>query len=181
MLKLVWSRHVHCKSCKPSETILFLCSWFYFFLFLISRGQSSSVSSGHHQCGADTGGFCSGLVLSSKKQPRLIHPEPDRVPSALQIPFLRSGLLGRSWRNRGGTLVFFIRAQVRISSRRSWEIVNSSLFTGSSATVHTEQNEAVVTQMISFSGVEWRTVWGNTICLNAMCEINCWAFITQDS
>lgn len=142
--------------------ILFLCWWFYLVLFLISRGQSSSVSAGHHQCGADTGGFCSGLVLSSKKQPRLIHPEPDRVPSALQIPFLRSGLLGRRWRSRGGILVFFVRAQVRISRRRSWEIVNST------------QNKA-----ISFSGAEWRTVWGNTICLNAMCQINCRAFITQ--
>lgn len=177
----VQSHHDRCKSSKPSESILSLCSWFCFFLLLVSRGQSSSVSSGRHQRGVDTGRFCSDLVLSSKKKPRLIYPEPDRVPSALQIPFLRSGLLGRCWRNRGGTLVFFIRAQVRSSSRRSWEFVNSSLFTGSSATVHTEQNEAVVTQMISFSGVEWRTVWGNMICLNAVCDINCWGFITQDS
>ncbi len=100
-----------------------MCWWLYLVLFLISRGQSSSVGSGHHQCGADTGGFCSGLGLSSKTQPRLIHPEPDRVPSALQIPFLRSGLLGRRWRTRGGILVLFIRAQVRISSsRRSWRL-----------------------------------------------------------
>lgn len=61
---------------------------------------------------------------------------------------------------------------MRLISRGLWEIVNSFLFTGSSAAVHAERNEAVVTQMICFSGVELRTVWENTVCLNAMCEIN---------